>query len=108
MGYMDAHELDDQQIHVIRDLETVRLISDPLRLQILEALRKEPRTVKQVAAQLDVPATNLYYHVRLLEQRGLIRVTDTRIVSGIIEKRYQTVAYRLSIDRRLLEGAPAD
>ena len=30
----------------------------------------------------------LYYHVNLLEEHGLIRVTDTRLVSGIVERTY--------------------
>ena len=42
--------------------------------------------------------------MRLLEEHGLLIVTSTRIVSGIIQRHYQTVARRLSIDRALLGG----
>lgn len=83
--YQPAPEL------IIDDLETLKVLADPLRLRILELLGK-PRTVKQVAGELGIAATKLYYHVNLLEKQGLIRTVDTRIVSGIIEKHYQIAA----------------
>ena len=87
---------------VVSDLDMLRLVSDPFRVQILELIREEPRTVKELAASLNIPATRLYYHMKLLEEHGLIRVDSTRIVSGIVEKRYEVTASRLSVDRSLL------
>lgn len=86
----------------ISTLETLKVFSDPLRQQIIEALLDGPKTVKQVAAELELAATKLYYHVNLLEEHSLIRVTDTRIVSGIIEKHYQSAARAFEIERSLL------
>ena len=94
--------LQPDDILIIDSLETLRVVADPLRLKILELLRAAPHTVKQLAAALHTPLKKLYYHVNLLEEHGLIRVTATRVVSGIIEKRYQVTAYRLSVDRALL------
>lgn len=91
-----------QKEFVISDLETLRALSDPIRLQILEALTKQPRTVKQIAKILGSSSTKLYYHIAQLEERGLIRVVDTRIVSGIIEKQYQAIAHSFSVQRSLL------
>jgi DNA-binding transcriptional ArsR family regulator len=93
---------------VITNLETLKVISEPLRLQILELLADEPRTVKQLAGELKMAATRLYYHVNLLELHGLIRVTGTRIVSGIIEKQYQVSASRFRGERSLLNLAPLE
>jgi DNA-binding transcriptional ArsR family regulator len=93
---------------VITNLETLKVISEPLRLQILELLADEPRTVKQLAGELSMAATRLYYHVNLLELHGLIRVTGTRIVSGIIEKQYQVSACRFRVERSLLSLAPTE
>ena len=86
---------------VVGNLETLKAIADPLRIRILEAFFKAPRTVKQAAADLKLPATKLYYHVNVLEEHGLLRVVGTRIVSGIIEKTYRTAAKRLHSDSRL-------
>ncbi len=89
-------------VFIITDVETLKVVADPLRLRILEVLRRGPSTVKQLAMVLEVPLKKLYYHVNLLEAHALIRVVGTRVVSGIIEKQYQVAAHRLSVDRALL------
>jgi DNA-binding transcriptional ArsR family regulator len=96
--------MTDQEVRVLNDPEILRLIADPLRLRLLEALRREPRTVTELARELGVARTRLYYHVRLLEEHGLVDVAETHLVQGITEKRYRVTAYRLSVDRSLLGG----
>lgn len=91
-----AHEF------TITTLETLKVFSDPLRQQIIEILREASKTVKQIAGELELAPTKLYYHVNLLEEHGLIRVTDTRVVSGIIEKQYRATARNFAIQRSLL------
>jgi DNA-binding transcriptional ArsR family regulator len=91
----------------IQDLETLKVVADPLRLQILNVLRGSPRPVKELAKALHLPQTKLYYHIDLLEKHGLIRVTSTRVVSGILEKHYQATAYKLTVDRALFWPAPS-
>lgn len=89
----------------IADLDSLKTITHPLRLQLLERL-KHAHTVKELAAALDMPPTKLYYHVNLLEEKGFIRVVNTQIVSGIIEKQYQAVAHHYVIDEAMLASAP--
>ncbi len=94
-----------QPLLVIDDLEVLRVLADPLRLRIMEAFARDadtPQTVKRVAATLGEGATKLYYHVNLLEERGLLVVAESRVVSGIIEKRYQPVARSIQVDRSVL------
>jgi DNA-binding transcriptional ArsR family regulator len=86
----------------ITSLETLNIVSDELRAKILETLSTEPLTVKEVAARLDLDPKKLYYHFRMLEEHGLIRVTSTQIISGIIEKHYQTRAHYFLVDASLL------
>lgn len=85
---------------VIEDLETLKVLADPLRLRIIQTMGENPTTVKQISKALDIPPNKLYYHVNMLEEHGLIRVVDTRIVSGIIEKLYLVTArsYRPASD----------
>src|SRR5690242_3500259 len=90
------------EILIVTDLETLRIVSEPTRLRVIELLRERTRTVKELAAALAVPQTRLYYHVKLLEEHGVIRVDSTRTVSGIIEKTYAATASRLSLDRAVL------
>ena len=86
---------------VISDLETLKVLADPLRLSIIELLVK-PSTVKRVANKIGKPPTKLYYHFNLLEKHGLINMVDTRIVSGIVEKHYQAAARSFQVSRDLL------
>jgi DNA-binding transcriptional ArsR family regulator len=99
-----------EHVHVISDPEALAALAHPLRLRILEFLRVgsgESRSVKEIAAALDVSQTKLYYHVHQLAETGLIRVAETRLVSGIVERRYQVTAYRLTVDRGLLATSEA-
>src|SRR6476659_4332264 len=87
---------------VIADLDALRVIADPLRIQILQVTAEEPRTVKQIAGMVNIPPTKLYYHINALEEHGLLRVVSTRLVSGILEKQYRAAAMSMRFDRRLL------
>ncbi len=103
----------DREIRVLRDPEVLRLIADPLRLRMLELLRQQPRTVTELATLLDTPRTKLYYHIKLLETHDLVTVVESRLVSGIVEKRYRATAYRLTVDKSLLgtganDGSPLE
>ena len=91
----------------IESMETLKAVSDPLRIDILKqvgiANRKGERvTVKQLGKLLDLPPTKLYYHVNMLEEHELLIVGETKIVSGIIEKHYQVCAMNISISKDLM------
>jgi DNA-binding transcriptional ArsR family regulator len=92
---------------VIDDLKTVQIMADPLRSQILELFGEEPLTVKQVADRLGLAPNRLYYHVNLLEQHGLLRVVETRMVGNMVEKLYHTAAERFEIKADLLSFSTA-
>lgn len=87
---------------MISTAEHLKIISDPLRLRMLELIGKEALTVKQMAGRLKEPATKLYYHIAELESAGFVVMVDTRVKSGIIEKYYRASAESLSVDRKLL------
>ena len=72
-----------EEEYLVTDLETIKIISDPLRVQILEHIGLTSEvgkliTVKEIAEALDIPPTKLYYHINLLEKHDLIRVAETR------------------------------
>lgn len=96
---------------VITDVEQLRAISDPLRIRLVEAMAEMPLrgwTAKELAEQLRTSQTKLYHHLNLLEQRGIIEVAETRMVSGILEKRYRVTAVSFRVDRSLFAGRGAD
>ena len=93
-----------EEVRYIRDVETLKAISDPTRMRILETMvqRRSPAwSVKELAAALDVPQTRLYHHVELLAERDLVRPVERRVVSGIIETRYAVAALSFQLDRSL-------
>ena len=90
----------------VTSLDTLKVISDALRSRLLDLLRAEAQTVKQLAARLNLPPKKLYYHINLMEQHGLIRVVSTRIVSGIIEKHYRATAYLFWFDKEVFASDP--
>ncbi|HXU86940.1 MAG TPA: helix-turn-helix domain-containing protein [Verrucomicrobiae bacterium] len=97
---------------VVSDVETLKALSDPVRLRILETMVQaaaEDWTVKRIATALGVGPTKLYHHIAVLEERDLIRVAGTRVVSGIIETRYRIAQLSVRLDRALLSSAgPSD
>ncbi len=86
----------------ISDLDTLRVVADPLRNQIVELLIMEPQTVKQIAERLGLAPSKLYYHIGLLEKHGIIEVAETRMVANLQEKDYRTVAHAFHIAPELL------
>ena len=99
------------QERTISDVETLKALSDPVRLRILETMVQAPDedwTVKRIAAALGVGPTKLYHHIGILEEREFIRPAGTRVVSGIIETRYRIAQLSVRLDRSLLTGAAVD
>jgi DNA-binding transcriptional ArsR family regulator len=95
-------EAEPEPIRTVDDVEVLKALADPTRLAILDALmRKTGRdlpimSVKELAAVLGEPQTKLYRHVRQLEAARLIKVAATRLVSGILEQRYQACQRELT------------
>ena len=87
---------------IIRDLETLKVIADPIRNQILEVLQFTPQNTKEVADKLGLAPSKLYYHFNMLEKNGLIKVVETRQISNLIEKYYLAVAIYFMVDSSLL------
>jgi DNA-binding transcriptional ArsR family regulator len=78
-------------------LAQVKALADPLRYRVFEALLNEPRTAKQMAAQLGTRPTRLYHHFRVLERAGLIRPAGTRQTRGTTEKYFAATADRIQV-----------
>ena len=93
-----------KETYRIRDLETVRLLSDPLKLQLLQAFADDPKTTKQVATELGENITKLYRHVDALHDSGLLEVVEERQKRGTIERTFRAVARRFEADHSLFSG----
>jgi len=92
----------------VADLQALQALVDSQRHRIVTMLMDEPLTAKEIAARLGIGRTRLYYHLDLLERHGLIRVADTRVVSGIVERSFRAVARTFRVDRALLSSQATD
>ena len=102
-----------KEVFKIRDLEQVRLLSDPLKLRILQAFAEGAKTTKQVAGELGESITKLYRHVDALQDAGLLVVASEQQKRGTVERTFRAVAERFEADHALFaddgagEGADA-
>jgi predicted ArsR family transcriptional regulator len=78
----------------ITSFEQAKVLSHELRRRILSeyTANQVPRTAKQLADRLNLPASKVHYHVRELVKAGLLALTGTNEVNGIVEKYYLPVA----------------
>lgn len=68
---------------------THRALADPLRIRLLEALWESPRSARELAGCVGLPADRLYYHLAQLEQAGLIEISEHRpLPRGKVERVY--------------------
>jgi DNA-binding transcriptional ArsR family regulator len=100
-------------VRAVENVDVLRALADPTRLAILGVLMDQRdelpvMSVKELAARLGEPQTKLYRHVRQLEAVGLIRVAATRMVSGILEQRYQACQRDLLFDSGFLRAHADD
>ena len=102
-----------KEVHTIKDLEHMRLLTDPLKLRLIQAFAEKGRTTKQVAAELGESVTKLYRHVDALHEAGLLVIEEEKQKRGTIERTFRAVAERFEADHSLFaddageEGAGA-
>ncbi|MEX2462556.1 MAG: helix-turn-helix domain-containing protein [Paenibacillaceae bacterium] len=91
----------DKNIYEITSFKQAKVISNKFRMKILHIFDDElPRTSKQLADLLGLPASKVHYHVRELAKVGLLELNKTHEKGGIIEKYYLPIAkgYRICLD----------
>jgi DNA-binding transcriptional ArsR family regulator len=101
-----AHEFQSDKTPagtlVISDHATLKVFYDPIRQRILRALYV-PMSVTELGDELDESPNRLYYHVRLLEQHGLVVVAEERRAGSNIERLYGRAATRYEIAPALVD-----
>jgi DNA-binding transcriptional ArsR family regulator len=69
-----------------------RALGDPLRIRLFEALWQGPRSAKELSAEVGLPPDRLYYHLRQLQQAGIVEVAEYRpLPGGKVERVYRRV-----------------
>jgi DNA-binding transcriptional ArsR family regulator len=84
----------------LESVEQLQALGDPVRYSIIVNLAK-PRTGAQLGRLLKLPRTKVHYHLKLLEQVGLIHLHSLGSTGGLAEKYYRSVARHLSFSKLL-------
>jgi DNA-binding transcriptional ArsR family regulator len=80
-----------QDVLYIEDVDKAMTLLKPIRLEILKRL-DEPRTCPELADYFDETPQKIYYHVKALENAGLVDKVGERRVRGAVEGHYQASA----------------
>jgi DNA-binding transcriptional ArsR family regulator len=88
----------EHSTYEVKTLEQMRALSNKIRVRILNEFRDfEPRTNKQIADLLQLPASKVHYHVRELARVGLLRMVNTKEKGGVVEKYYLPIAKQIRV-----------
>ena len=92
-----------KDVLVLRDLECIKAIAHPRRVDILKTFDKEPLSAKQLSEILDEPHAKINYHIKTLYNVGILELVEEKIKSGIVEKYYYPTANNVVISRKIID-----
>lgn len=81
-----------KDVHVLNSLEEINVVSDPIRLNIIMNLGLTPKTAQDLSDTMGVSRSKIHYHLKILEENGIIEVVDTELINGITQKYFLPVA----------------
>ena len=73
------------------DRALVKVAGHPVKVRALTVLTERSASPKEIADQLELPIGQVSYHVRVLEEMGMIELIGTRQVRGAVEHFYKAV-----------------
>ena len=91
-----------KEVLVLRDLECIKAIVHPKRIDILKAFNDLPLSAKQLSQMLDEPHAKINYHIKTLYKVGILELVEEKIKSGIVEKYYYPKAKNIVIDKNVI------
>jgi len=90
----------------LHKFDQIKILSDPRRLSIMKLLMEAPATLTQLGKTLGEHPAWIRHHLKLLEQAGLVELSEVRISGGYIEKYYRSKARALLFQELLLPEKP--
>jgi DNA-binding transcriptional ArsR family regulator len=81
-----------RDVEVIEDRRAAACALDPIRSRLLAELADEPASAAAVGARVGLTRQKANYHLRALEESGLIELDEVRMRGGIAERLLRPVA----------------
>jgi DNA-binding transcriptional ArsR family regulator len=69
----------------------VKALNHPIRVKALTILTERTASPKEIAEQIEVAISNVSYHIRILEELGLVEIVEEESVRGSIAHFYQAI-----------------
>src|SRR3954452_7514839 len=69
----------------------VKALNHPVRVKALTILTEKIASPKEIAAQIDASLGNVSYHVRVLDELGLVEIVEEESVRGSVAHFYKAV-----------------
>ncbi|MBA2554917.1 MAG: helix-turn-helix transcriptional regulator [Geodermatophilaceae bacterium] len=92
-------------LRLVEDPGSVRVALTPLRRQLLDRLR-EPASATGLAVQLGLSRQKVNYHMRVLEDAGLLELVEQRQRRGCVERVFRANAAAYIVDPGVI-GRPS-
>ncbi len=90
------------RIHTLQSLKIFKMLGDPRRVEILRLLISKPATLSQLGRVMDLHPAKVRYHLKQLENAGLVEFVSSREVRGFVEKYYQATAQAYFVNYAVL------
>ncbi len=100
--------MEPKGIIVIKDPEVAKLFSDPLRRQIVHLSTHKEMSAADFVKELGKNYSSIVYHIRLLEEAGLIAKVREEIVQNKIQPFYRATAWNFHVSYFLNEAMTTD
>jgi len=84
--------------------DRLRVALTPIRRRLLVRLR-EPASAVQLATELELPRQRVGYHLRMLEEAGLIELVEERPRRGFVERVMRVTANAFLVDPGVLTSS---
>jgi DNA-binding transcriptional ArsR family regulator len=94
-------------VSVIEDPEAAEVSLDPIRTKLLAELA-EPASATAVAARVGLPRQKINYHLRTLEEHGLLQLVEERRKGNMTERVLQATALSYVISPAALAAVEPD
>lgn len=95
-----------QAVDLVGEPERLRIALSPIRRRLLERLR-EPASATRLAAELGLSRQRVNYHLRALEQAGLLDLVEERPRRGFTERVLAARADAFVVDPDVMRTAAA-
>lgn len=69
----------------------VKALNHPVRVKALTILTEKIASPKEISAQIEIPLSNVSYHVRVLDELGLVEIVEEESVRGSVAHFYKAV-----------------